>query len=573
MRTSKHHVDLCIVGGGMSGLCAAIAAARHGIRTVLMHDRPVLGGNASSEIRMWICGAHGENNRETGIIEEILLENAYRNPAANFSLWDSVLFEKARFQENLTLLLNTSCLDATMSGSRITAVKGWQLTTETWHEVTADYFADCSGDSILAPLTGAEFRMGREASGEFNESIEPEQADKKTMGMSCLIQAKETDHPCEFIPPTWAHRYLSCDDFPNRYHALEGCQNFWWLEIGGEGDTVHDAEINRDELLKIAFGVWDHIKNHCKDKEKFRNWDLEWLGFLPGKRESRRYVGDHIMNQNDVRSEGKFSDIIAYGGWSMDDHHPAGIRYPGKPTIFHEAPSPFGIPYRSLYSRNIDNLFFAGRNISVTHAAMSASRVMATCALLGQVIGTAAAIAVAEKLSPRQVGELRIAELQQQLMTDDCWLPGLERKRSELTMQATLHAASGEPAGLRCGNERSGGWTGKCGESLEYRLAQPVSLKSTRIVFDSNLSRQDKNCRALYPLNAQPFCPPAPLVKAFRLEIRTADGVWQTVQEVTDNHQRVFRCGLPEMAQAVRLTPLSVWGGNDTVRIFAWDIE
>ena len=176
MRTVRHDVEFCVVGGGMAGLCAAVAAARLGVKTVLMHDRPVLGGNAYSEVRMWICGAsaHGENLRETGIIEEIQLENLYRNNYPNYSVWDSILYEKAAFQENLTLLLNCSCCGAETIDGRILSVKGWQLTTETWHEVKADYFADCSGDSILAPLTGAEFRQGREASSEFNESIAPE---------------------------------------------------------------------------------------------------------------------------------------------------------------------------------------------------------------------------------------------------------------------------------------------------------------------------------------------------------------------------------------------------------------
>ena len=169
MKWKYHKADLCVIGGGLAGMCAAIAAARHGAKVVLMHDRPVLGGNASSEIRMWICGAHGENNRETGIIEEIELENMYRNPNRNYSIWDSILYEKVRFEENITLLLNCSCNSLEMNGNRIKSVKGWQLTTETWHTVEADLFADCSGDSILAPLSGAEYRIGREAFAEFGE--------------------------------------------------------------------------------------------------------------------------------------------------------------------------------------------------------------------------------------------------------------------------------------------------------------------------------------------------------------------------------------------------------------------
>ncbi|HQC53381.1 MAG TPA: FAD-dependent oxidoreductase, partial [Lentisphaeria bacterium] len=160
MRHLEHNVDFCVVGGGLSGMCAAIAAARHGAKVALIHDRPVLGGNASSEIRMWICGAQGLNNRETGLVEEIQLENNYRNPSSNFSIWDSVLFQAVKFTPGLTVFLNASVNGATMDGNRITSVKAWQTTSETWHTVKAKLFADCSGDSILAPLTGADFRIG-----------------------------------------------------------------------------------------------------------------------------------------------------------------------------------------------------------------------------------------------------------------------------------------------------------------------------------------------------------------------------------------------------------------------------
>ncbi len=425
MKNLNHKVDLCVVGGGLAGMCAAISAARHGIKVLLIHDRPVLGGNASSEIRMWVCGAHGQNMRETGIVEEIMLENLYRNQNTVYSIWDSILYEKVKFEENITLLLNCSCLDAQMTGNKIKSIKGWQLTSETWHTVEAELFADCSGDSILAPLTGAEFRIGREAASEYNESIEPEIADNKTMGLSCLFQARETDKPQTFIPPSWAHVYSSDDDLPKRGHLIRKT-NYWWIEIGGENDSIHDTEELKDELLKIAFGIWDHIKNHGDHEAE--NWILDWIGFLPGKRESRRYIGDHVLTQNDVRAEGRFDDVIAYGGWPMDDHHPAGFNYPGNPNINHPVPSPFGIPYRCLYSKNIENLFFAGRNISTTHAALSSTRVMATCALLGQAVGTAASIAVKYSLTPRGVYGEKIEELKQMLMDDDSYLPFNKRK-------------------------------------------------------------------------------------------------------------------------------------------------
>lgn len=573
MRTIHHNVEFCVVGGGLSGMCAAIAAARHGVKTLLMHDRPMLGGNASSEIRMWVCGAHGANNLETGIIEEIQLENLYRNNYPNYSIWDSILYEKARFQKNLTLLLNCSCNGAEMVGDKIRSIKGWQLTSESWHVVRADYFADCSGDSILAPLTGADFRYGREARAEFDEDIEPDEADAMTMGMSCLIQARETDSLQPFIAPEWAHKYDE-DSIPHRPHEARNWHNFWWLEIGGQRDTVHDAEEIRDELLKIAFGVWDHIKNGGDHGAE--NWVIDWLGFLPGKRESRRYVGDHIITQNDVRAEGRFDDLVAYGGWSMDDHHPAGFEHPGKPTVFHPAPSPYGIPYRSLYSKNIENLFFAGRNISATHAAMSSTRVMATCAILGQAVGVAAAIAAKNSLSPRGVYEQKIDELKQGLMEEDCYLPFNRRKINSLTQAARTSASSGDPEMLRNGYDRpigeaENGW--ECGEEdwVEYAWDEPQAIDSIRLIFDSNLNRRGKNMPCSYPLDMPRYAPPETLVKDFVIEAMDADGTWRQVHAIEGNYQRLVRLPLEIEAKALRLQIRATQGAEKTW-VFAWDV-
>ena len=328
MRDEKHTADVCVVGGGMAGFCAALAAARHGAAVVLMHDRPVLGGNASSECRVHICGAdrhnHVKNMRETGILEEVRLENLYRNPNRVFAIWDTVLYEKARFQDNLALLLNCSCNAAETEGSRIRSVSGWQLTTETTHRVEARIFIDCSGDGVLAPLSGALHRIGREARAEHGESIAPGEADSKTMGMTCLFQTREHDAPQPFTPPSWAYIFENEADLPYgaRGHGWWR-MGYWWVELGGEHDSIHDTEMLRDELLKIAYGVWDHIKN--RGDHGAENWALEWLQFLPAKRESRRYIGDHVLTQNDIEAEGRFGDTVAYGGWSMDDHHPSGF--------------------------------------------------------------------------------------------------------------------------------------------------------------------------------------------------------------------------------------------------------
>jgi hypothetical protein len=578
MRTIIHQADFCVVGGGLAGMCAAIAAARKGIKTVLMHDRPVLGGNASSEVRMWICGAsaHGENLRESGIIEEIQLENLYRNNYPNYSVWDSILYEKAAFQENLTLLLNCSCCDAVNKDGRILSVKGWQLTTETWHEISAGYFADCSGDSILAPLTGAEFRQGREASSEFNESIAPAKADQRTMGMSCLIQARETGKVQKFISPKWAYKYdeeFFTKKFGKKLTPYKGVENFWWLEIGGMGDTIHDAEKNRDELLKIAFGVWDFFKNGTRGGAE--NWVLEWVGFLPGKRESRRYVGDYILTQNDVRAEGRFDDIIAYGGWSMDDHYPEGFYHQGgTPTIFHPAPSPYGIPYRCLYSKNMENLFFAGRNISVTHTAMSSSRVISTCSILGQAVGTAVAIAVKHNLSPRGVYEKKISELQNQLMDDDCYLPWKKRTIGKLAYESVVSASSGDPSAVMNGVDRPVGtelnaWRASAGDYLEFKFNSARNVSGFRLSLDSNLKIRILNMPCEYRETIKNFAPPETLVSDFRIETMTPAGQWETAAEIKDNYQRFVKLSFKtRIASAVRLT-IDKTCGEKTVNIFA----
>ena len=569
----KHKVDFCVVGGGLSGMCAAIAAARHGAKVALIQDRPVLGGNASSEIRMHVCGAHGKNNRETGIIDEIQMENCYRNPGSNYSFWDSILYEKVRFEPNITLFLNCTCNDIEMDGSRIRAVKAWQLTTEIWHSVEAGLFADCSGDSILAPLSGAEFRIGHEASSEFNEDLAPLSADRKTMGMSCLIQARETGGPQKFIPPSWANVYKSDDDLPNRNHDLFQT-NFWWIELGGEDDSIHDTEKLRDELLKVAFGVWDHIKN--RGDHGAENWELDWVGFLPGKRESRRYIGDHILTQNDVRAEGRFEDLVAYGGWTMDDHHPAGIRYPGKPTIFHPAPSPFGIPYRSLYSRNIENLLFAGRNISATHAAMSATRVMATCATIGQAAGTAAAIAVRDGLTPRGVYEKALGELKQTLMEDDCYLPWNTRAIPELTRSARLSSSGGDPSVLINGIDRPvGGEDNSCyfppGGWLQFMFDRPETVQEIRLIFDSDLNNKWL-MPTRYPLNRENRAVPAGMVRAFRIEARETNGSFRAVFREKNNYQRLVRVPIDVKTAAIRFIPEETWGAEKAY-VFACDVR
>lgn len=583
MKQEKHAFDFCVVGGGMAGLVAALAAARRGVRVALIHDRPVLGGNASSEIRMHICGAHGINNRETGILEEILLDQQDFNPMLNYAMWDALLYGKALMQPGLDLFLNCSVNACKASDGRIESVTGWQMTTETLQTIEAPLFADCSGDGILAPLSGAAFVVGREARETYGESLAPLRADNRTMGMSCLIQAREYTSAQPFQTPSWARPFLRPADLHNRITDPRRC-NFWWIEAGGEWDVLHDAEIIRAELLKIAFGVWDYVKNRSDIREAMRNWALDWVGFLPGKRESRRYIGDVMLTQNDLEQGGEFEDIVAYGGWTLDDHFPAGFYHPEAGNVFVPVPSPFGIPYRSLYARDVHNLFCAGRCHSASHAALSATRVMGTTSLMGQAVGTAAALAKAFGLTPRGVYQQQLRALQQALMDDDAWLPGLRRDIPPLSKAALLEADAGDPEALRNGVDRPTGavdnaWTAPPGSAVCYRFASPARLCRARLVFDSDLNRQDDarrrrmlNSRSYQALDDTPVKPPATLVKSFRLEAQSADGQWKTVFDERRNTQRFRQIPLDLEARALRLVPESTWGATQ-VRVFAFDVS
>ena len=565
-----HNVDVCVVGGGLAGMCAAISAARHGAKVALMQDRPVLGGNGSSEIRMHVCGADRHNTRknmrETGLVDEMRMENLYRNPTSSYAIWDTVLYEHVRFEPNITMLLNCSCLDATANDGRVETITGWQLTTYTRHIVRAKIFIDCSGDGILAPLVGADFRMGREGRSEYNEPIAPLEADEKTMGLTLMFKAIEHPTPQTFVPPKWAYKFTSCDDLPDRHTFQRG--GFWWLELGGEQNSIRDTETIRDELLRLIYGVWDHIKNHCVDKDKAANLALDWLQFLPGKRESRRYIGDHVMTQHDIEAGGNFDDVVAYGGWSMDDHSTAGFwckKRGETPTIFHPAPSPYGIAYRTLYSRNIENLMFAGRVHSATHSAMSSTRVMATCAVMGQAAGTAAAMAIRLGITPRGVNQ-HMHELQQTLLRDDCYLPGVKQEFSALTTASRVETSQGDGEVLRNGlnrpiGEQTNRWDCQVGDWAGYVFDSPRQVAQVSLIVDSAMDK-DPAITQLSPTKRQTV-PPDVMPRTFRIEM-LRDGQWQEAARVDENYQRLVRVPLGQTVSGVRFVLESTWGSQQS---------
>lgn len=584
--------DLCVIGGGLAGICAAIAAARHGISVVLVHERPVLGGNASSEMRMWVCGARGRNNRETGIVEEIMLENLYRNPTKNFYIWDSILLDFVQREKNITLLMNTTCMDASSEKgefahgrtTRINSVKAYQMTTQTFFTVEASYFADCSGDSILAPLTGAEFMWGREAAEEYGEDTHVTERDSMVMGMSCLIQGRETNRKVRFTPSEFVTTPTD-EDVKNRPMDLyDPTENFWYLELGGTEDTIADTEKIKDRLIPLALGTWDYLKNSGKYRSD--NWDLEFLGFLPAKRESRRMKGEYVISQRDISDNTVFPDTVAFGGWPLDDHYPAGYYHKGTPNTDFQTPAPYCLPYRALYSANVENLFFAGRNISMTHTAMSSVRVMATCGLLGQAIGTAAAIATRNHLTPHGVYLQQLQTLQQTLMDDDCFLPHFTRRISESCKSSAIQNGAAE---LKNGQDRANriyeteksGVLIQNGTAVEYRFASASAVNSIHLVFDSDLNRDTLpggQCerthvtRANVLLDSPQMYMPKTLCKAFRLCVVTPNGETE-VLHIESNRKRAYHVTLSEPILAIRLTMTENWGGTDQTNLLSFDFN
>lgn len=423
--------DLVIIGGGLAGTCAAITAARFGLNIVLVQDRPVLGGNSSSEVRLWVLGATshmGNNNRwarEGGLIDEILLENAYRNPEGNPLIFDTILLEKVISEQNIRLLLNTAVYDVEKKDENtIQSVKAFCSQNSTEYILSAPLFSDASGDGIVGFLSGAAFRMGAESKDEFGEAFAPQKEYGELLGHSLYFYSKNTGKPVKFIPPAFALNDISkIPRFKNFNSSDFGCR-LWWIEYGGRVDTIHETETIKWELWKVVYGVWNHIKNSGQFPDA-ENLTLEWVGTIPGKRESRRFEGDYMIKQQDIIEQKVFHDAVAFGGWSIDLHPADGVFSELSGCNQWHSKGVYGIPYRSYYSKNITNLFLAGRIMSATHVAFGSTRVMATCAHGAQAIAAAAFLCNKYQKLPKEIGSSHLEELQMELLKTGQHIPGL----------------------------------------------------------------------------------------------------------------------------------------------------
>lgn len=446
----EYDLDLAVIGGGVAGVTAAITAARQGLKVGLMQNRPVYGGPSSSESNAnegsYLCvnGAsdyYNRNARETGVIEEMKLEFYKKLEEGWRRHWSLVLRDFVKREANISSFLNCEAYDVQTEGNKITQVSGRVLGSELTVVFRAKQFIDATGDSFIGAYAGAEFRMGREGRDEFNESLAPESPDTYTQGTTIMFRTIDTGKPIKFVPPEWAMKFKSDDDLPYRIHRNLH-HGYWWLESGGMQDTIADNEDIYQDLLAALFGVWDHIKNYGEHGAE--NYAIDWISPFAGKRESRRLMGDYILTQSDVMTNRQFKDVVAYGGWPVDIHAPEGIygkSHPGSapPMLF---PKTYGIPFRCLYSKNIDNLMMPGRNISASHVGMGTTRVMATCAVCAQAVATAAVLSCKYNKTPREIGSEHIEELQQLLLLNDVTLPGMKYTQSNNLAQAAKVTAT-----------------------------------------------------------------------------------------------------------------------------------
>jgi len=634
MKSLVESYDVVVCGGGLAGFSAAVAAARHGARTCLVQDRPVLGGNASSEVRVSVHGAAAFHAyaRETGIISEALIEERASNHEEinengwTNSVFDQVLYDIAQRTPLLTLRLNTTIHDVLLgddelSGAgqipsrplpdtsqgwyhrpacaprrRIAAVRARVANAETELTLRAQTFIDCTGDGLVADLAGCEWRMGSESREQTGELHAPPRASTDTMGNSIHIRARDIGRPAPFAPPDWAKTIPNADFFHKKGRGLHDLRGgYWWIEIGMPWHTITDNETIRHELTAWALAIWDWIKNHDETtRDRATNYALEWIGQVPGKRESRRVMGRYLLTEHDIQANVVHPDEIAFGGWFVDLHSPGGLLAENSEPAAGEGyrqdsdyavksyVGPYGIPLRCAIARDVDNLLLAGRCVSATHASLGTVRVMATTALVGQAVGTAAAMALAENLPLSRLPE-RATDLQQQLLRDGCFLPNVTNT-DPLDLARFASAAASSSAlsfGVSPHDAWASGGLGRMPEARAWPLAkaaaQWIAVAGGRIDVIAacldNRGEQPQRLRArlVRPAHIWDYRRDLSAIAEAELTVPVGDDRWiewpVNLGGVPDGYVRLdLECSDPaiswRMAQAVLPGQVSAWAMN-----------
>ena len=573
--------DVVVVGGGAGGVPAAIAAARGGAKVAIVQDRPVYGGNISSELGVLLNGSsYHKGYREGGIIEEAALDKAKEAKGGELS-FSRVFARMIAAEKNITESLNERvyAVEQNADGA-ITAVLSRNVLTGERKRIRGRLFVDATGDGWVGYFAGAKFMFGREGVKDYNETCAPEVPDLTTMS-GCLLGGygkpkwEKLDREEGYETPVWAK--ILPDGFSRNAKDL----NFkWWLEHPGDIDDCKDPEFARDTLLKIFFDYWGWMKNKCPNEEVRKlaaRHRLVSLPYMNGRREGMRLKGDHVYTEHDALNATLFEDRIGHTGWPLDTHNPLGVMDAkgGGFWIRHpRLPQPASIPYRILYSENIPNMFMAGRNVSCTHVALGTLRVAATCAVMGQAVGTAAAGCIRTGLTPREYGRKHIKELQRQLVKDDQYIIGMkDEDPANAAVKGKASATSsldGSPASnvldgysrtLPKGESRAwiSGPDAKLPQSVDVAFASPEHIGEVRIVFDSDFYISPKWIKHVVP---------AALAKEYSLSVLGENGKWETIADVKDNAKRMAVHTFPARAiKAVKVTVSGTWG-NPSARVF-----
>jgi len=416
-RGEEHIYDMVVVGGGIAGMCAAVSAARLGCKVALVNDRPVLGGNNSAEVRVHLGGKiEMEPNKGLGrMIREFgHSREGNAQPATNYEDDKKNIFISS--EKNVTLFAFCRAIAVTVENKRIQSVTIRNIQTGEQTLLKASVFSDCTGDGTIGFLSGADWRMGRESRDEFHESLAPLQADSLVMGASVQWYTKEEKKKSPFPEFFYGVRF-----------GADNCERVvrgeWTWETGMNRNQIMEAERIRDYGLLVVYSNWSYLKNHDRKKSVYANRALSWVAYISGKRESRRLLGDYVLAQDDLDKNVAHEDASFTASWSIDLHLADTLNtkwFPGnefKSQTVHRWIHPYAVPYRCLYSRNIDNLFMAGRDISCTHVALGTVRVMRTTGMMGEVVGMGAALCHRYNISPREVYQHHLPELKK-LMTE-----------------------------------------------------------------------------------------------------------------------------------------------------------
>ncbi len=552
--------DVVVVGGGVSGVCCAIQAARLGAKTALLETEQVLGGNSSALLGVHILGAavHGQRpwGQETGIIEELELEalhaGAFLEPpegAAYFTaLWSEILRRKC-LESGVHLFLRTVGLSAERKGFRVVQVKAFDLARHEPVEFEVKHIlVDASGDGHVAASAGCSWRYGREGRAEFGELFAPEEADTNIAGASLIYWVENTGRPVDYQALPGVPEYASEQELP--YGKVDLWKDgravgvSWATEWGGHLDTLKDNDKIYAALVDQVLGLVDFAKHKAEGKEAFANYKLLWLSPRLGKRESRRFIGDYTLTQHDLYAQERLPDRVAYGGFPIDQHESAPD--PDKPRIiYYDIPPLYDIPLRALYSKDVDNVMLAGRLISGTHVAHGSYRVMKTGGAIGQAVGACAALCSAYKLTPRAIARLHIEELQQLLLREDATILDLANEDREDVARGAKVTASWESPEHPADNVTDGvhrqfaeqpshKWVGEglFPQYLTVHFAKPQVVGAVQLTFDTKL-------RDYRGVNLQPAAF-GQTPRAYRLWV-VKGGQGKLVAEVDSNYQRMRR--------------------------------